>query len=241
MVVRPFDPARERRVKIILVGAWLASLVVLYLVCKFTMTPGFFRTQAELQQARTELGEAQGQIESLQDEVARLTRRDQVAENARKALEASAAASRTELAGLRSELAFYEKIVSGGAEQAGLAINDLALVPTDDPRIYRFVVTLSQNLKKDRLAKGQLELAISGVRNTKMERLDYTELSAGNPDASELAFSFKYFQRIEGTVMLPEGFAPDQVRIEADGSDGTGRVVREFAWAEGLKLHTAAG
>lgn len=241
MVVRRYDPAGERRRKLQWILAWAASLVVLYLVCKFTMTPGYFRTQAELQQTRSQLTEAQDRNETLQDEVARLTRREQVADKARKVLEASLAESRTELAGLRSELAFYEKVVSGGADQAGLAINDLVLVPTEDPRIYRFVVTLSQNLKKDRLAKGRLELAVSGVRNTRMERLDYAALTGGATDAGQMAFSFKYFQRVEGTLMLPAGFAPDQVRVEADGSDGTGRVVREFAWTEGLKPGLTAG
>lgn len=237
MVVQQFDPMRERKRKLLLIMCWLLSLVLVYVVCKFTMTPGYFRTQLALRTAEDAL--AQSRIESgqLRDEVARLKRSDQVDERARQSLEATLAQSKSELAALRSELAFYEKVVSGGAEQAGLAINDLHLTRTEDPRIFRFVITLSQNLKKDRLARGKLKLAVSGVQAQKMARLDYAALG-GAANGADLSFEFKYFQRIEGTVMLPIGFVPDQVRVEANG-DEAGRVSREFAWKDGLQVATA--
>jgi hypothetical protein len=238
LVVQRFDPLRERKRKLLWVTCWLLSLVVLYVVCKFTMTPGFFRTQLALKTAEDERAKVEIELSRLRDDVARLKRSAQVDEQARLSLEATLAQSKVELGSLRSELAFYEKIVSGGAEQAGLAINDLNLVGTEDPRIFRFVVTLSQNLKKDRMARGSLKLAISGVQGQKLSRLDYAELG-GSADRKDLAFEFKYFQRIEGTVMLPAGFVPDQVKVEADGVDGAGRVTREFAWSEGLQLAKA--
>jgi hypothetical protein len=238
MVVRPFDPMRERKRKLLLITGWLLSLVLLYVVCKFTMTPGFFRTQVALKTAEQQLAKNEIEISALRDEVVRRKRGDQVDDQARLSLEATLAESKSQMASLRSELAFYEKIVSGGAEQAGLTINELSLVATDDPRIFRFVVTLSQNLKKDRMARGQLKLAITGVTAQKMARFDYADLG-GASGKEELAFEFKYFQRIEGTVMLPEGFAPDQVRVEAAGVEGAGRVVREFAWSDGLQVANA--
>lgn len=228
------DPRRERRRRLLLTLGWAASLALVYVWCKLTMTPDYFRTQSELAKARSGLEQAQMEIESLKMEVARLERADQVAQQARTVLDASLAESRAQLASLRGELSFYEKIVSGGADQAGLEINALHLAPTENPRLFRFVVTLSQNLKKDRVAQGRLKLAVSGVQGKQLRRLDYADL-AGGADATELDFEFKYFQRIEGTMMLPEDFAPDQVRIEADGEGGSGRASREFAWSDGLK------
>lgn len=239
LVVRQFDPKRQRRRQFWLAVSWLLSLGAVFLYCKFTMTPGFFRTQSELAGTRQQLQQALQEGEELRNEVARLKRADQVAAQARLVLDASLAESRAQLASLRSELSFYEKIVSGGAEQAGLAINALHLAPTETPRLYRFVVTLSQNLKKDRMAEGRLTLEVSGVQGKKLKRLAYKDLG-GAADSDELAFEFKYFQRIEGTVMLPEDFAPDQVRIEADGKS-SGRVSKDFAWSDGLRASDAPG
>lgn len=232
------DPRQQRRRRLVVAALWLGSLAGLYVWCKLTMTPDYYRTQSELVQARTEIDKNHGEIEALRIDVARLERADQVAGQARKVLDASLAESRAQLASLRGELSFYEKIVSGGADQAGLAINALHLAPTENPRLFRFVITLSQNLKKDRIAQGKLKLAVSGVQGKELKRLDYAAL-AGGADAGDLAFEFKYFQRIEGTMMLPEDFAPDQVRIEADGDNGSGRVSREFAWGDGLAASAA--
>lgn len=237
MVVSHYDPLRERKRKLLLITLWLLSLVVLYVICSFTMTPGYFRSQMALRAAEESVAQLRAESDELRDEVVRLKRGAQVDDQARQSLELTLAQSKTELAGLRSELAFYEKVVSGGAEQAGLAINDLNLTSTQDPRIFRFTITLSQNLKKDRMARGRLKLAVSGVQAQKMARLDYADLGGG--DSADLKFEFKYFQRIEGTVMLPAGFVPDQVRVDALGEDGAGRVSRDFAWRDGLQVAKA--
>jgi len=49
-----------------------------------------------------------------------------------------------------------------------------------------------------------------------------------------LAFSFKYFEQIKAVIMLPAGFNPNRIRVEADASGDMGRADQDYAWSEAL-------
>jgi len=229
LVVQAFDPGKVMRARIRLGIFWLASLAAMYFFCRYTLIPGYAEAQAELSTLQSQLIESRGELESLKTRLVQRERADQVSTLAGNTLEKELADGKDQIAALRSELSFYEKVVSGGADQAGLAINDLEIRSGQNPSVYRFIVTLSQNLKKDRMAKGGVTLSIRGVSNGKLTRLDFKRLS-GADGPSSVGFDFKYFQRIEGSIMLPEGFVPDQVQVSANGDSGVGTVRREFEW-----------
>ena len=62
-----------------------------------------------------------------------------------------------------------------------------------------------------------------------LRSVPWSELAPGQ--AQGLPFSFKYFQQVTGTVMLPEGFAPNRIKVQVDAAEG-GRIDQGFAWAE---------
>ncbi|MDE2257242.1 MAG: hypothetical protein KGK05_05705, partial [Xanthomonadaceae bacterium] len=80
---------------------------------------------------------------------------------------------------------------------------------------------------------GRVRLSVDGIRAGKLATLAWTDL-APNQDASGLPFSFKYFQQVGGTVMLPAGFAPNRVHVEADAGGDMGRADQDFAWSDAL-------
>ena len=80
--------------------------------------------------------------------------------------------------------------------------------------------------------RGKLTLTVSGIRNGVLETLEWKDL-AQKPDDSGIDYSFKYFEQINGTIMLPEGFDPNRVRASADG-DG-GHSDQEFSWNDAAK------
>ena len=47
-------------------------------------------------------------------------------------------------------------------------------------------------------------------------------------------FSFKYFQQLKGALMLPEGFMPNRIHVEADAGADIGRAEQDFAWSDAL-------
>ena len=75
-------------------------------------------------------------------------------------------------------------------------------------------------------------MGVAGVEGEKSTTLDWSALAQGQ-DKSGMAYSFKYFQQVSGTIMLPEGFTANRVIVRADGEGG--RVEQEFSWKDAIK------
>ena len=174
---------------------------------------------------------ALSQNSELQQRVAVLERADQVSRAANAELQRQIAQKQEEAAGLRADLAFYSRLTDAGAAREGLAVQALKVAAQRTSRMYDFDVTLTQNLKPGQVANGKVKLSVSGLKADKLVTVPWTEV-AQNQDANGLAFSFKYFQPIKGTLLLPEGFQPNGVRVEADGGASMGKAEREFAWSQ---------
>ena len=48
-----------------------------------------------------------------------------------------------------------------------------------------------------------------------------------------IEYGFKYFQQVNGTIMLPGGFQANRVRVHADGD--AGHIEQDFAWNDAIK------
>jgi len=207
---------------------WLASLIVVATLVWVVRV----RIPADGAQS---LDRALRQNAELQQRVAVLERADQVSRTANAELQRQIAQKQEEAAGLRADLAFYSRLTDAGAEREGLAVQALKVEAQTTPRMYGFDVTLTQNLKPGQVASGKVRLSISGIKADRLITVPWTEV-AQNEDANGLAFSFKYFQQIKGTLLLPEGFQPNGVRVEVDGGASMGKAEREFAWSQILSV-----
>jgi len=204
---------------------WLASLIVIATLVWVVRV----RTPADGAQS---LDLALRQNAELQQRVAVLERADQVSRAANAELQRQIGQKQEEIAGLRADLAFYSRLTDAGAARDGLAVQTLKVqAVATTPRMYGFDVTLTQNLKPGQVANGKVKLSVSGIKADRLVTLPWTDV-AQNQDANGLAFSFKYFQQIKGTLLLPEGFQPNGVRVDADGGASMGKAEREFAWSQ---------
>ncbi len=222
------DPRSAWRLRLILTALWLASIAATYLVLRETIAPQYAEVSHELAQARRALVAADAEKTQLQRQLAQHERGEQVAERANQELQQALAARQEEVASLRSDLGFYQRLMEGGAQQPGVSVHSLVMRPTDDPRAFQFALTLSQNLKRNRQASGTVELRISGADGQRSTQLGLAELGG---TGKTLDFSFKYFQQLAGLIMLPDGFKPTSVRLRVL-PEGSGPVEREFMWKD---------
>jgi len=51
--------------------------------------------------------------------------------------------------------------------------------------------------------------------------------------ATSVPFSFKYFQRLDGNFVLPDGFAPNRVRLVVKSASGE-QAMRSVAWSDAI-------
>jgi len=222
LVVRPSRTPRRWRWPLVIALLWLASLAAVPVILHY-------------------FGQARQHVAAVRDDKARdellqklaiAQRAEQVARAANSDMQQSLLDRQEEIAGLRADLAFYSKLTDGRSQPEGLAVHGIHLTAGVAPRVYNFTVTLTQTLRSGQIASGRVHLTVSGVANGVLTTLAWTQL-APNQDAAGIAFSFKYFQQVAGTLMLPADFTPNRIRVEAEGG-GMGRAEQDFSWVDAL-------
>jgi len=174
-------------------------------------------------------GAGQARIEALEQRVATLTRSDQISREANRDLQGTLAERDEEIAALRADVAFYERFVGSTAQRRGLTVHQLVLTPRTG-QAWHYTVTLTQNLNRGAVSSGHLRLSVEGTRNGRLEQLDWPALRQ-DPDAADVEYSFKYFQQLEGEILLPQGFEPLRIRVRLMPSSGP-PVEQTLPWAE---------
>lgn len=188
----------------------------------------FFATDADGRSAST----LRARNDGLKQEVSTLRRSDQISREANRDLERTLAERDEEIAGLRADIAFYERFVGATGQRRGLSVHDLEMrLQSGD--VWQFTATLTQNLNRGAVNTGRLTLSIEGTRNDRLEKLAWSGLRKLN-NAPGQEYSFKYFQQVEGEVMLPEGFKPLRVTVRLVPAGGSA-VEQSFPWPETVK------
>lgn len=175
----------------------------------------------------------QSQLEVARQQLAVAQRGDQVTRGANDQLRDEFVDLQEQLATLRADIEFYQRLLGAAGAGNGVAVHSLHLEHTAAELVYRFELTLSQNLKKARVVAGQVELLVDGVRDGRAHTLDVAAKDvAGVEDM--LGFQFKYFQLLRGSFTLPEGFIAERVRVRLVVQKGRKSKPswREFTWTE---------
>ena len=184
-----------------------------------------------------ELQAQQKKIDTLEQRNATLSRSDQISRDANSDLQSALAERDEEIAGLRADVAFYERFVGATAQRRGLAVPELQLQPQTD-QAWHFTATLTQNLNRGAVNAGQLKVSVEGTRDGKLQKLGWDDLRQAN--APGVPYSFKYFQQVEGDLVLPPGFKPARVIVRLVPQRGP-VVEQSFAWNDAVLAPAAGG
>lgn len=187
---------------------------------------------------RAKLATQQSRIDDLQQKVATLTRSDQISRDANRDLQGALAERDEEIAGLRADVAFYERFVGATGTRRGLSVHELQLQAQAD-NAWHFTATLTQNLNRGAVNSGRLTIGVEGTQGGKLQRLSWPDLRQ-QPDAPGIAYSFKYFQQVEGDIVPPPGFKPLRVIVRLVPAGGAA-VEQSFAWNEATRKAAGAG
>jgi hypothetical protein len=179
--------------------------------------------------AGAQLRRQQARIGVLEQRVATLGRSDQISRDANRDLQGTLAERDEEIAGLRADVAFYERFVGSTAQRHGLAVHQIQL-RAESGQAWHFTATLTQNLNRGAVNRGVLTLAVEGSRGGRMQRLEWATLRQ-QPDAPGIDYSFKYFQQVEGDLLLPPGLQPIRVVARLQPESGPA-VEQSFTWHE---------
>ena len=220
-------PRQSRLPRGLLAGfMFLLGVIVAGGLAWWLLAPSAGDPRAQLADSQRRLTAQQDAIAELQQRVATLTRSDQISREANADVQSMLAEKDEEIAGLRADVAFYERFVGNSGPRRGLAVHSAEFAP-EAGGSWRYEVVLTQSINRGGLTKGQMEFAVEGVRAGKLTTLNWDELHQ-KPDAPAQDYSFRYFQRLGGSVILPAGFTPQRVKVTLRGSGAN--VEQAFDW-----------
>jgi hypothetical protein len=148
-------------------------------------------------------------LDSLEFEKAKNKRDLQIKRQAYEEIADTLAATSREITSLKENIRFYESIIEGDDKKEGLQIKSVSLREEIKGEQFRYEVVLVNGDYSKRMSKGKLVVEMEGTRDGKLATIDAFNSNNGQ------AFSFKYFQRIGGTLTIPEGFVPKRLHITA--------------------------
>jgi len=190
-------------------------------------------------QASEERDRLRDRIQQLEEEAAALRAQKAIHERAREIdrhaydqVDNSLKAQQSELLELKEEVIFYRGIVGSSDQVRGLQILSFRLQDNGgDRRNFRYRLILNQLEKSNRVIKGRVRLTLIGLQRDVQVELPYAEI-AKKSGKGEL-FRFKYFQELDGDIVLPEGFVPLRIKVKAKSSGKKPKSIeRIYSWSD---------
>ena len=219
---RASDRVKRRAV---LIG-WPLSLIALAALLLWRAEPALTELRAEHAALEQAHAASTAELEALKQQVATLTRSDQISRAANIEVQQTLAERDEEIAALRADVEFYERLVGATGQRRGLSVHAAEFQP-EAGGSWRYAITLTQNLNRAAISSGRMRFAVEGVAAGELKTLDWSTLrQAENAPGQE--YSFRYFQKLDGSIVLPAGFTPQRVRVSLEGS--AGRVNADVPW-----------
>ncbi len=138
---------------------------------------------------------------------------------------------------LKTQLAFFEKIMAPEKEVNGIVLEDFQIIPTSSQQRFRFKSLVIQQQQNKRYAKGYIDLVVEGSLGNQSTKLELSEISSFTQ--KDLSFSFRYFQQIDGEFTLPEGFIPERVLVRVVLPKGKwqkfNQLNQNYTWSDVFK------
>jgi len=201
---------------------------IFFLVAVFFVTTiatyvlGKYRAEVEWQQAIEALDilksdftavalENEKLKESLAFEKAKSSRDLQIKRQAYDEIAQTLASTSREITSLRENLRFYESVIEGNENKQGLQIKTVSLQSDGTVGNYRYRVIIVNSDYGKQKSKGKLLIEVEGLMEGELKTIKVPTGSAGK----DKQLLFKYLQRVDGLVMIPDGFLPQRLHLTA--------------------------
>lgn len=136
----------------------------------------------------------------------------------------------TTISQLSSDLGFYKNIMAPGEVDKNLQVQRVSVSSLTGANRFSYKLSLTQVGDNSSYIEGLVAVNIIGQRKGEKEVIPLRDIS-DSVDTLGIKFRFRYFQDIEGALVLPEGFEAEAVQIiaQAEGEKAA-RVERTFGW-----------
>lgn len=214
--IRQVDPIRQR---------WLAALALILLL--LLMLAAFIAGQ---RWSRTPSVPLQDGLLPLQAQIARLETRRDIDQGTIRVLRRDLSEARAKLEELQGELTFYRGVMAPEDADAWLLLRAPVLLPGAEAGVWQYQFVVQQGAGGDAVRKGTLQVLVLGSREGSPVEMTLASLSDEVADDA-LRLGFRYFQKIEGRLQLPDDVQPVAIVLDATlTAPRSYTVSRRFPW-----------
>jgi hypothetical protein len=228
MVVVPYRPLY----KAMIFTAFLLALGAFsWFTYQFGMNQGLaFKVEVVREKDRVshQLGESRRLIDRMRQQIADLEVGGEIDDKANDEVRQTIESLQNQIAELDEEVRFYKGVMLPNVATKGLRIERLD-VSSNAPGRVKYSLLLTQIVDKHDYVQGGVEISLHGSEGDHDKSFMLSELDTEQEEA--IRFRFRYFQNINGELMLPEGFQPREVMIVAQSSGSKAqRLEKKFDW-----------
>jgi hypothetical protein len=165
------------------------------------------REKAKLEEKNSEL---QSENAGLRREVAAAERQLQIELSTHGNLSTQIHNLAEENALLKEDLAFFQTLMASGGEPGGVSINRFRVQPDALPGEFRYRLLIVQSKQRVKDFKGRLQFIVDFEESGKPGVMS---LPKENDSGQAYNLSFKFYQRVEGTFVIPSGALIKKVQV----------------------------
>ena len=111
---------------------------------------------------------------------------------------------------LKEDLAFFQTLMASGGEAGGISINRFRVEPDALPGEYRYRLLIVQSKQRVKDFRGRLQFIVDFEQDGKSEVIS---LPKGSEGSQAYNLAFKFYQRVEGTFLVPPGAVIKKVQV----------------------------
>jgi hypothetical protein len=185
---------------------------------------------AERDRLRIELDVTAREAAQYRQSVANLKLGAQVDRKASEGVRGEVMQLKERIAELEADISFYRDLMSPADNKQGLTIGSLNVISTGAPRHYEYKLVMQQLAARHKVLQGVLVFNIIGRQGETQRTLALKDVSE-SVNSDDIKLRFKYFQSLQGRLILPEGFEPERIELVArsSGKDSV-TVEKKFGW-----------
>ncbi len=219
---------RLRQVSVLLIFSIL-SLALGYVIAHKMMRQGLEELSKENKVLQQNLENFAGETKALTRQLTILQRGRDIDEQAKRSIGDTINGLEAQVAQLKQDVTFYKNIMAPTGQEKGLSVQKLEFSPSASDGKFSYKFVLAQVANNKNYIEGIVAINFIGTRQGEREIFALKEIS----DVADLGikFRFRYFQNFEGSLALPEGFAPEKVQIVAQSKGKrSARIEETFVW-----------
>jgi len=171
----------------------------------------------------------------LSNEVVRLERQTILDQQSYQLVQLNFTKDKQRITELEKELAFYKGLVLPDKKRQTVYLQSLDITPAQE-NLYHYQFIIARNIKSKINARGKVKILIKGKKEKEEVEFTLLSLEVNNKGKKKtknsfFKYGFKYFQKFDGIIRLPEGVNPQVVNIIIEPKNNKSKIKLDIAWS----------